>query len=314
MFAAPQPVGTYRSDERRREGSVVDALGVERLAFGDHACWAFDHDHERLDGTARLVVDGVQARQKVLWLTEAVDTETLTVDVALGPGQLQVRLAADVYLPGGEFQPDAAIDELSRQIALADDEGWDGLRLVSDMAWAARAAPGTDRLLRYETQLNRLFVDGRGLALCMYDRRLFGAAELRRIATAHTKSATSRHQSQWTVPVRVRRTSEPIGAEVVGEADMSNRDAMAAMLAAVTEDLNADGQPIVLDLTGLRFADTAAAALLIRAGLTAPAGARLVGCRPAIARLLALLGADRVPRLSVEPANDARAKPAEARP
>jgi anti-anti-sigma regulatory factor len=297
---------------------VKSPFVAQRLALGDHVCWAFDRDDDRLDGTASLVDDGLRAREKVLCLTATVDPGDLRrsleargvpVTLATEAGQLGVEHVAEVYLVGSELEPDATVDLLGRLVALATGEGWAGLRVISDMAWALRREPDTERLVVYETNVNRLLLDGRVLLVCMYDRRLFDDRDLHGVRCAHTTSAVAQGKDGWSAPLRVRRTSDPPGAEVVGEADLSNRGAMAAMLRTLVDDLRecvpqTDGPPIVIDLSRLTFADTAAAGQLIRAGMLAPAGARLVGCRPHIARLLALLGAEQVPSLTVEPADE----------
>jgi hypothetical protein len=288
---------------------------VQRLGLGDHVCWAFDRDDERLDGTASLVDDGLRAGEKVLCLTETIEPGELErrlaargvpVAPATDVGQLGVRHPAQVYLVRSEFEPHAAVDELNRLVTLAAGEGWAGLRVISDMAWALRLEPGTERLVIYETNVNRLVVDGRVMLICLYDRRQFDRDELHGVACSHTTSALADAYDGWTAPLRVRRTRDPRGAEVSGEADLSNREAMAAMLRTLLDDQGEPAPhdpPFVIDLTGLTFADTAAAGLLIRAGVAAPGGARLVGCRPHIARLLMLLGAEQVPRLTVEPSD-----------
>jgi anti-anti-sigma factor len=296
------------------EAQVTHTPLVEQLKLGDHVCWTFDDDDERLTAMAHLVTIGIQEGHKVLYVTASMRPETLLTRLALrgvptgealARGQLDVQAAQEMYLPHGEFDPDAMFSTLGQQITRARDEGWTGLRVVGDMAWALHLEPGAEQLTSYEAQANRLLANGWAMAVCQYDRRLFPDAELRRVASAHAASALAGANGNWRPSLRMRRTENPQGLALVGEADLSNRRAMAAVLGALVDDLPDPRQPIVIDLRGLTFADSAAAGLLVRAGHRAPAGVRLIGCSPQISRVLAMLGADQVPGLTVERRSDA---------
>src|SRR6185369_12638700 len=122
----------------------MSAPPVEQLRLGDHVCWTFDDDDERLAAMARLVAVGINDSHKVLYLTGPMRPEALLDNLdargvptgrAVDDGQLAVRPADEVYLAHGEFDPDRSLGALRDQVSLARDEGWKGLRLVKDMAW-----------------------------------------------------------------------------------------------------------------------------------------------------------------------------------
>jgi anti-anti-sigma factor len=138
------------------------------------------------------------------------------------------------------------------------------------------------------------------MAVCQYDRRLFPDAELRQVASAHAAAALAGATADWRPALRIRRTHEPQGLALSGEADISNRQALGAVLGALLDDVPDPHQPIVIDLAGLTFADSATAGLLVRAALVSKAGMRLVGCTPTVGRLLGILGAEHVPGLTIE--------------
>ena len=93
----------------------------------------------------------------------------------------------------------------------------------------------------------------------------------------------------------MRRIRYPYGVRLAGEVDLSNREALRAVIGHIFEDAPA----ATVDVTDLTFADTAAARILVDA---ANSGAvRLVGCSPSLRKLLAFHGADRVPGLTVVP-------------
>lgn len=88
--------------------------------------------------------------------------------------------------------------------------------------------------------------------------------------------------------LQIRRTLDPVGVRLVGEADASNRDAVAAALAGLVEEAS-HGMPVAVDLSELRFADGATVHLLVRTALAAVGRVRLTGCSAALARLLDLI-------------------------
>jgi hypothetical protein len=281
---------------------LADAAAVDLLKPGDHVCWTFDDDERRLAAMARFVNTGIRDRHKILCLTDSLrpvallaGLESLGVPVtrSQASGQLHVAAAGQIYLPGGRFDPDAVIDTWRREIASAGREGWAGLRIVSDLAWALRSGTSVPRVARYEAQLNRVLADGYAVALCQYDRRLFDAGELRMVARAHPGTAGLGAAGGWVPLLRIVRTNDPPGLRLSGEVDASNRHALAAVLAGLFDDLTeADTDTdtrITVDMNELSFADTEAVHLLLRAAHASPAGLNLVGCRGPLARLLELV-------------------------
>jgi anti-anti-sigma regulatory factor len=85
------------------------------------------------------------------------------------------------------------------------------------------------------------------------------------------------------------------GVRPVGEAELSNRQALAVALDAVADKLPDQVVSIVVDVAGLRFADVGAGALLFRLARRAPVGIRVTGSSGAVARVLERLGESQLP-------------------
>jgi anti-anti-sigma regulatory factor len=278
---------------------VADPTTVDHLLSGDHVCWTFNDDDRRLTAMARFVYAGIRRRDKILYFTDSLaptallaGLEARRVDMArpLDTGQLRVTSVNDAHLAGGEFDPDAMLRTWVREIASARDEGWKGLRVVADMSWAVRPLSGVDRLAWYEAQINRLSADGYAIALCQYDRRLFSPEELRRFAAAHPGTAGASADEHWAPQLRITRTTDPPGLRLAGEADISNRYALATVLDSLIDDLPDSAASLTIDLSELQFADGAAAHLLLRATHPVPTKVQLSGCSPRLAKLLDLVG------------------------
>jgi anti-anti-sigma regulatory factor len=294
---------------------------VDQLQLGDHVCWIVDDDDQCLAAMARFVAVGLRERQRVLYFTESLlpaallaglQAHGVAVAQAVAAGQLQVYTAGEVYLAGGRFDPARVIDVLGRHVSEAVADGYAGLRVVGDMAWALRDPPGVQHVSWYEAQVNRLFFGGQAMTVCLYDRRLFEASLLRRVACAHPVTTPAGSDPDWEPLLRVRRRgADPGGLRLLGAADSGNRHALSAALRTLLDDAGNAREPAQLDLGGLTFIDAAAANLLVRAAVAAPAGLTLTGCSNLVTRILTLIGADQVPGLTLLPADNDAGLPAD---
>lgn len=259
---------------------------ADRLRPGDHVCWTYADDAERRRVTVACVRAGLRDHHRVLFVTGAQHRDAALADLTAGGIDAPTALRAGhlrVCTPGA---PDTA-DLLVTAVRQALHDGYAGLRTVADLTWAA------DRLGSYERQLNRVCADGYGLAVCLYDTRACTAALLSRICRAHP-ATVSAHAPDAQPRLRLARRGATL--TISGEADLSNRDALATLLHDLVDDA-APGRTVTLDLGDLRFADASTAELIITAAARAPGRLRAARPRPRVRRLLTLLGADRVPGL-----------------
>jgi hypothetical protein len=245
---------------------------------------------------AQTVVAGLDAGQKVMVFTSAL----LPVAVLAGvqargvtvpqDGRVQVLSAREAYPPTGRFEPTRILDALVGHIEQAAADGFAGVRLVGDMTWALDGPAGVEQLAAYEAHVNQLYVDGRALGICLYDRRAFRAGLLRQVAEAHPAMSSPAAGADWAPLLRIRRTVDPYGLRLTGEADLSNRRALAWALDAVLDQQPDPATPILIDVAGLRYADADTAGLLGRLALRAPAGVHLTGARTAVETVLHRVG------------------------
>jgi hypothetical protein len=265
------------------EGSVADVALVDRLRPGDHLCWTFDEDDERIRVASRYVCAGLHSGHKVVYFVAAVDPAAALAELtaggaqvgpALDSGQLEVIAAATSYLGGvGQFDGEASSERLHGLARQARRDGYPALRALGDMAWAAGSPHG--ELHRYEAEMNTMYAEAYAMAVCLYDRRLFPHRELCALIAAHPACAGPRSRPGEGPLLRLR--PGPHGLRLCGEADLSNRDAVAAVLAP---------GDLTLDLSELRFADASICGL-IAAGRRA-GRLRTVGVPPALRHLLEL--------------------------
>jgi anti-anti-sigma factor len=275
----------------------------DQVALGDHVCWIVDDDDARMTAIASFVRAGLRARHRVIYCGDdpdlvlaGLERHGVATRAAIGAGMLRALTGEATYLSGGVFDPVATLRRWRAEIARASAEGSPGIRVVADMTWASRPVPGADRLPWYEAQVNTVFTEGTVAGVCAYDRRHFDPLYLRRLSWAHPGAATTVIPFEPESSLRARRTREPHGLRLSGEADLSNRDALRALI----EHLFDDQPEATVDVSGLTFADTAAVRTLVEAASRGPGRVRLTGCSPRLRRMLDFHGAAAVAGLTVE--------------
>ncbi|SDS85646.1 MEDS domain-containing protein [Actinoplanes derwentensis] len=286
---------------------MIEVDVLDRLCLGDHTCLVFDDDATRMQALTGFIRAGLRDHHRIRYfgdghdeITSALIARGVDAAASIAAGQLQVSTPYESYLAPGVFDPEATVGAWRAEAALAKAAGYRGLRVIGDMSWASRPIPGADRLAWYEAQVNRVYADGDAMALCLYDRRLFSAADLQRARWAHP-AAVDRDTAHESVPLlRAVRTVDVPGIRLEGEADMSNRHALRAVMEHLVEDTPATSRPLTVDVSGLRYADVTAVRILMHIAVTAAHRLHLVGCSPVLQRLLAFNGAGAVPTLTVQ--------------
>jgi anti-anti-sigma factor len=289
------------------EGRDVAGTGLlDRLTVGDHICWLVDDDRLWMRELAGFVRAGLRDHHKILYCGDSpeavlagIEEHGVDTAAALASGQLQARTAEPVYVAGGVFEPDRLLRGWGPLAQATRAAGYAGLRVLGNMGWAARRRPDWEQLCWYESQINRVAMDNDVIGVCAYDRRVFDPLELRRIGWQHPGTAATGRPYDERFALRMRRTRHPAGLRLTGEADLASRFALKAVFDHLFDDARADD--VTVDVHGLRFADRAAAGILVGAG-RGLRRLRLVGCSPALVQLLEYCGAATAPGLIVEPA------------
>ncbi|MFC4072552.1 MEDS domain-containing protein [Actinoplanes subglobosus] len=274
---------------------MIEAGMLGRLRPGDHACVVVDDDDTRLRSLATYIDAGLRDGDRILYFGPGPQhlADELGVHDAVDRGQLVMATPEDSYLASGRFDPEATMAGWRTEAAQARADGFRGLRAIGDMSWAvAGPVPGADRLAWYEANVNRVFAERQSMAICLYDRRLFSPAELQRVTWAHPAAVDRGTGPDDEPALRFARTGDPPGIRLHGEADLSNRQALRAVLERLTDDVAAD--EITVDVSDLRFADAATVRILLEVAVAGAPRLHVVGCSPGLRRLLVFNGAQAV--------------------
>jgi hypothetical protein len=210
--------------------------------------------------TAELAEHALLRGGKVLVLTYTETPDEMAAQLtdrvpgagaALALGQLDVTASLDGQLARGEFDPAQVKAALGAHIVGAQQEGYQGLWVVADMAWARAGLPGTEALLDYEATCNLSFLERQITAVCVYDLRIFPKDIMEQYCSAHPVTLGQ-------AALRFTGITDPRGVALSGEADFTNRRALTAVLAhmQVLDD------HVTIDASELCFADLHAVRLL----------------------------------------------------
>jgi hypothetical protein len=287
---------------------MTDGVVTDSIAPGDHACLTFtDHD-ERLDLVAAFVRDGLKSGLKVVCWTddgpEALRSElafrSVRAGAALKRGQLRITPIATSLLADGAAK--AMIDVLAGEIDQAGREGYAGLRATADMGWACHPLAAADELVAFESEVTRLFGDGRLCLFCQYDRDRFDAVTLAIAAKSHIKTIAA--QVYYEHPLlRICRQYSPPGLRIAGSLDYQSRDVLDQ---ALGESMRLD-RHLHLNLAGLDFIDGACAASIVSVAHRLPPSRRVtVTCRPAVATVIGLVNGGTMAQLRVQVPDEQR--------
>ena len=234
---------------------------LQRILAGDHVATSFHDDDGFAARTLSFARSGLDARARVMVFpaagrSAAVDAYLTAADETLAgarsAGRLQIVDPGEVQLAGGSFDAGRLRRAYAGATRQAVGDGYSGLWVSVDMSWAAPGVVDTDALLRFEAAANALFGTGRLTAICQYDERVFDGEDIRRAGRAHAHNASGsafRHHS----------TDDVTFLAVFGEADLSNREAWAAVLDSIAR------RDAVVDITAMTFLDVGALTALGRA-------------------------------------------------
>ena len=182
----------------RMTGTVPSGIDEIDLQPGSHVCAFYrgDSDRDRLL-TAYLgagltagdkcvcIVDSPYTAQRLESLPRTCGAPAARTGHALADGQLDIHLPESTYLAGGEFTTSDMLTFWTENMAKAEIEGYSFCRLVGEMTWALRDAPGVEHLVGYESELNRVTSSYPAIVLCLYDLDRFSGEVIINIVRTH---------------------------------------------------------------------------------------------------------------------------------
>jgi hypothetical protein len=168
------------------------AIG-EELGLGDHVAFFFKENTERLAVAIPYMLEGLRKGERCVYIADENTVPGIlaefgragvNIDEATYRGALSVLTKHDTYLRHGMFEPERMISDLDRDVRLALQSGFSGLRVTGEMSWALDLPSALGRLCEYEHELRRSWPAELG-GLCQYNETLFPAEVIRKVKGCH---------------------------------------------------------------------------------------------------------------------------------
>lgn len=163
-----------RRRARQRQTTVSLGRGID-IPVGTHLCGFYRGRREFEAIVTPFLREGLADGDKTICVVDSLRPKTVfgwvkTEVNNAASGQLTVLPADEAHLRGGHFHPDEMLAWWEETIGGAvGTDGFPRVRVVGDMSWALRGAPGTEHLFTYEGSVNGFVGKYPQVLFCLYD-------------------------------------------------------------------------------------------------------------------------------------------------
>jgi len=173
---------------------TTELENVRALEPGEHLCLLHDSEEERLAAVIPFLRRGLESKERCLYIAcegeadatlDGLSASGIDVEFERAREALVVSTVRDTYLRDGKFDPDQMVDLLRFEAERARHDGFAGLRVTGEMAWALGKHEGCERLVEYEAMATDVLKECGAIGLCQYDRQLFPSSLQREALRTH---------------------------------------------------------------------------------------------------------------------------------
>ncbi|GLY99438.1 MEDS domain-containing protein [Actinoplanes sp. NBRC 103695] len=245
----------------------------------EHVCFSYDDDSDLYARAQSFLADGAAAGCQLWWIG----------DLPPPAGYVTTAVSISAAYPGNAvIDPEAQLRQYAKVTSAAVAAGFTGLRVVAQATPLVRTREQLDAFARYELLIDRYMATHPFSAICAYDRRELDSSAIDELACLHPDTNAP-------VPFHLHGCPPDGGAAALtGELDMTTDELFEVTLGRLS--FPGDDE-VVLDATGLRFADHRALWRMNRWAAEHDRHLVLRGAGRATARVVDLMD---LPRLHVE--------------
>jgi DNA-binding CsgD family transcriptional regulator len=169
---------------------------VNMVQSGDHLCCLYSDRSVQAEISAAYLEEGFRRKEKSVFIADedmnaqfraCLADRGIPVQALESKKQLLCLPYPQTYTRNNVFDPEAMIAFLKKLMAMGQEEGFRGLRITGDMAWALNNWTGSERLIEYEARLNDFFPHSRASGLCQYDLQRFDPDIILQVLETHPK-------------------------------------------------------------------------------------------------------------------------------
>ncbi len=169
-------------DYTRNRGAPYEPLrksglqAIGDMPWGTHFCLLYNTSDELLEVLVPYFAKGLAENEFCIWVTSelvsvekakmALSAAVPRLDDYIESHQLEITSYADWYVHGGHFDGRRVLRAWADKLAIAEQRGFEGLRLTGDAFWLEKA--DWQGFAQYEALVDRIICSKRMLALCAY--------------------------------------------------------------------------------------------------------------------------------------------------
>lgn len=165
----------------------------EEVGRGEHAAFFFKTNAERFAYVIPYIASGLRGGERCVYIANEntvpdvlAEFQRAGIDIGktTAAAALSVVTKHDAYLRHGIFEPERMILDFDRDVRVALQAGFTGLRATGEMTWALDLPSALGRLCEYESALLTHW-PGQLTGLCQYNETLFPATLVEKLTQCH---------------------------------------------------------------------------------------------------------------------------------
>jgi len=226
-----------------------------RSAARDHVCRGYRRRGGFVAHAQEFLAEGLAAGERVLYVAPGDETALAgqlradeRCDEGLARGAVQVASVDATYATGDVVDPAGQVERYAAATSEALAAGFTGLRVAADATSLVRTAAQVDAFARYENLVDHYMAAHPMSAMCGYDVGELGGEVVAELACMHPRAV------EGGTPFHLHgHARDGSAAALDGDLDLDSRRLWP--LALERAGLRSEGSTIVIDATGLAFAD-----------------------------------------------------------
>ncbi|HJV36653.1 MEDS domain-containing protein [Geomonas sp.] len=168
----------------------VQLPGLAEVGRHDHLCLLHEGEEALPAALTLFVQKGLSLGERCVYLSPGDEMrERVLKNAASGDSQeteaLKLLPLRDGWLQGGSFQPLRVMGVLQSAVVQSAEDGYKSTRVICDLGWMVNDPDARELLLDLETALSEFAGKHEATVLCLYDRRIFSAELLLKVARLH---------------------------------------------------------------------------------------------------------------------------------
>ncbi|QIA06224.1 MEDS domain-containing protein [Draconibacterium halophilum] len=166
----------------------------EQFDSGIHICQIYSDEEERTDSISKFILSGLKSNEKVACFSDKEDKKKINHFLQQNGISLYDYLESDkftlsganeTYFEDNEFDPNRMISLLKSFHNRSVTQNLSGARIIGEMTKNIEQIKGGEKLLEYESKVNKLIEEYPITTVCQYNSNDFSGSSILDILKVH---------------------------------------------------------------------------------------------------------------------------------